>query len=107
MHANKPHSPFLHAKNEAPHDNSATPRESPSPLRAPAPGAWHHAAKPAQRPWLAEGGSRSTYYQRRKPARERAGPGATLSEFPDRSAGAEAFVAALQADLPRPRGARR
>ena len=51
--------------------------------------------RPAQKPWLAEGVSRSTYYRRRKQARERAAA-AHLSATCDR---ASAFVAQLQAEL--------
>jgi hypothetical protein len=48
--------------------------------------------KPAQRPWLAEGISRSTWYRRRKQARD----AAIRKAIFDR---AEALAAALQRDL--------
>jgi len=48
--------------------------------------------RPAQKPWLAEGISRSTWYRRPKLARERAAQAAIFER-------AERFVAALQADL--------
>jgi hypothetical protein len=51
--------------------------------------------KPAQKPWLAEGVSRSTWYRRRKQARERAELAAQQAAFER----AEAFVAQLQAEL--------
>ncbi len=50
--------------------------------------------KPAERPWLAEGISRSTWYRRKAKARQEAALAATLSR-------AERFVAELQADLAR------
>jgi hypothetical protein len=55
--------------------------------------------KPAQRPWLAEGISRSTWYRRRKQARERE---ALVVESARRHAllsRAEAFTRQLQAEL--------
>ncbi|MGO9232667.1 MAG: hypothetical protein ACLP4V_00700 [Methylocella sp.] len=55
--------------------------------------------RPAQRPWLAEGISRSTWYRRRKQAREREALAAKRSEFSRNLPRAEAFVAALQAAL--------
>jgi hypothetical protein len=51
--------------------------------------------RPASKPWLALGISRSTYYRRRKQARERAAV-AHLSATCDR---ASAFVRQLQAEL--------
>jgi hypothetical protein len=48
--------------------------------------------KPAERPWLAEGISRSTWYRRRAKAREQAVLAATLTR-------AEAFIRQLQAEL--------
>jgi hypothetical protein len=51
--------------------------------------------RPAQRPWLALGISRSTYYRRRKQARERAAAVSLNSTI----ARASAFVAELQAEL--------
>ena len=48
--------------------------------------------RPAQRPWLAEGISRSTWYRRRAKAREQAALTATLTR-------AEVFVRQLQAEL--------
>jgi hypothetical protein len=51
--------------------------------------------KPAQKPWLAEGISRSTYYRRRKQSRERAALAARAARF----VRAEAFAAQLQAEL--------
>ena len=53
--------------------------------------------RPAQRPWLAEGCSRSTWYRRRKAAREREALATRQAMF-DR---AEAFAAALRRDLER------
>lgn len=50
--------------------------------------------RPAQRPWLAEGISRSTWYRRRKRARD----AATFRASLDR---AESFAAALTRDLAR------
>jgi hypothetical protein len=55
--------------------------------------------KPAERPWLAEGISRSTWYRRRNQAREREVLAAKRSGFSRSLSRAEAFVAALQADL--------
>ena len=60
--------------------------------------------RPAQRPWLAEGVSRSTWYRRRKQARERAALAdlnrsitrATLNSVITR---ASSFVAQLQREL--------
>jgi hypothetical protein len=48
--------------------------------------------KPAQRPWLAEGISRSTWYRRKPKARQQAAMTATLTR-------AEAFAHQLQAEL--------
>ena len=48
--------------------------------------------RPAQRPWLAEGISRSTWYRRRKQTRSQAALAATLTR-------AKTFVHQLQADL--------
>src|ERR1017187_8852590 len=51
--------------------------------------------RPAQRPWLAEGVSRSTWYRRRKQARERAALLAQQATFER----AESFAMALARDL--------
>jgi hypothetical protein len=51
--------------------------------------------KPAQKPWLALGISRSTYYRRRKQARERVAAVALNSTI----ARASSFVRELQAEL--------
>jgi len=51
--------------------------------------------KPAARPWLAEGISRSTYYRRRKQAREAASVRASYAALER----AQVFVAQLQAEL--------
>jgi len=48
--------------------------------------------RPAQRPWLAEGVSRSTWYRRRKQARELAGAGAA----PPREAVLDRLASQLQ-----------
>jgi hypothetical protein len=48
--------------------------------------------KPAERPWLAEGISRSTWYRRKAKARQEAALIATFAR-------AETFTAQLQADL--------
>jgi hypothetical protein len=53
--------------------------------------------RPAQRPWLAEGVSRSTWYRRRKQARERAALLAQQATFER----AESFAMALARDLER------
>ena len=56
--------------------------------------------RPAQKPWLAEGVSRSTWYRRRKKARETRGFSAALNgkvSLP--LSRASAFVAQLQAEL--------
>jgi hypothetical protein len=55
--------------------------------------------KPAQRPWLAEGVSRSTWYRRRKQARERAAAAAQTRQFLAGFARAESFVRQLQSEL--------
>jgi hypothetical protein len=56
--------------------------------------------KPAQRPRLAEGVSRSTpWYRRRKQARERAALAAQTRQFLAGFARAESFVADLQREL--------
>jgi hypothetical protein len=55
--------------------------------------------KPAQRPWLAEGCSRSTWYRRRKQAREREAQAFETSHRRAVLARAEAFTSQLQADL--------
>jgi hypothetical protein len=60
---------------------------------------WRHAhgigpLRPAQRPWLAEGCSRSPYYRRRAKARQEA----ALAETFER---AESFAMALARDLER------
>jgi hypothetical protein len=57
--------------------------------------------RPAQRPWIALGISRSTWYRRRKQAREAATRQAAIA-FLDRTlARAEAFAAQLARDLER------
>lgn len=53
--------------------------------------------RPAQRPWLAAGVSRSTWYRRRKQAQQAAAAACTRAAL-DR---AESFVAALRRDLDR------
>lgn len=53
--------------------------------------------RPAQRPWLAEGISRSTWYRRKQLARQAAAVACSRAAF-DR---AEAFAAALTRDLAR------
>src|SRR5208337_3659156 len=57
--------------------------------------------RPAQRPWLAEGISRSTWYRRRKQAREMAARQAAIASFNRTFARAEAFATALARDLER------
>jgi hypothetical protein len=57
--------------------------------------------RPAQKPWLAEGCSRSTWYRRRKQARELAARQAAIVSFDRALARAEAFAAALARDLDR------
>jgi len=57
--------------------------------------------RPAQRPWLAEGISRSTWYRHRKQARELAARQAASAYFDRTLARAEAFAAALARDLER------
>jgi hypothetical protein len=51
--------------------------------------------RPAQRPWLAEGISRSAWYLRRKQSRERA----ALAALNNTCTRAEAFICQLQAKL--------
>ena len=55
--------------------------------------------KPAERPWLALGVSRSTYYRRRKQARERAALAFETNRRRLVLSRAEAFVADLQTEL--------
>jgi hypothetical protein len=55
----------------------------------------------AQQPWLAEGISRSTWYRRRKLAREAAERKAVVASFDGVFARAEAFAAQLARDLER------
>jgi hypothetical protein len=56
--------------------------------------------RPAQKPWLAEGVSRSTWYRRRKKVQETCKfPAAQNLAGSATFARAESFVAALQADL--------
>ncbi len=55
--------------------------------------------RPAQRPWLAEGISRSTWYRRRAKAREASAKQCALASVERTFARAKAFVAELQADL--------
>jgi hypothetical protein len=57
--------------------------------------------RPAQRPWLAEGISRSTWYRRRKQAREREALVARVARNQAMFDRAEAFAAALARDLER------
>jgi hypothetical protein len=57
--------------------------------------------RPAQRPWLAEGISRSTWYRRRAKAREATARECVLASVARTFARAEAFAAELQADLER------
>ena len=55
--------------------------------------------RPAQRPWLVEGISRSTWYRRRAKAREAMARQWALASVERTFTRAEAFVAELQADL--------
>jgi hypothetical protein len=55
--------------------------------------------KPAQKPWLAEGVSRSTWYRRRKQARESEARAFETSRRQDILARATAFTRQLQAEL--------
>jgi hypothetical protein len=57
--------------------------------------------RPAQRPWLAGGISRSTWYRRRKAAREREALAARASKSQATVERAEAFAAELARDLER------
>ena len=57
--------------------------------------------RPAQRPWLAEGISRSTWYRRRKVAREREELAARVVRNQAMVDRAEAFAANLARDLER------
>jgi hypothetical protein len=57
--------------------------------------------RPAQRPWLAEGISRSTWYRRRVKAREATARQCARASVERTFTRAESFVAALQADLER------
>jgi hypothetical protein len=57
--------------------------------------------RPARKPWLAEGCSRSTWYRRRKQARELAARQAAIASLDRTFARAEAFAAALARDLDR------
>jgi len=57
--------------------------------------------RPAQRPWLAEGISRSTWYRRRKQVREREALVVRVARNQATFARAEAFAAALAGDLER------
>jgi hypothetical protein len=57
--------------------------------------------RPAQRPWLAEGISRSTWYRRRKVAHEREALAAAAARSQAMFERAEASVAALTRDLER------
>jgi len=56
---------------------------------------------PAQQPWLAEGVSRSTWYRRRKAAREREVLAAKASQSQVMFERAEVLAAALTRDLER------
>ena len=58
-------------------------------------------AKPAQRPWLALGISRSTWYRRRAEARSQAALAVETNRRRLLLSRAEAFVAELQRDLAR------
>ena len=55
--------------------------------------------RPAQKPWLAEGISRSTWYRRRAKARHEAALAIETSRRREVLARASAFVAQLQAEL--------
>ena len=55
--------------------------------------------RPAQKPWLAEGVSRSTYYRRRKQARERAALQGEVGSSDPTIARVLAFTRQLQAEL--------
>ena len=55
--------------------------------------------KPAQRPWLAEGISRSTYYRRKAKARQEAALAAESNRRRLLLSRAEAFTRQLQAEL--------
>ena len=57
--------------------------------------------RPAQRPWLAEGISRSTWHRRRKQVREREALAARTSRSQAMFERAEALAAALTRDLDR------
>ena len=57
--------------------------------------------RPAQKPWLVEGCSRSTWYRRRKAARSQARERETLAARQAMLERAEAFAAALARDLDR------
>jgi len=57
--------------------------------------------RPAQKPWLAEGISRSTWYRRRKAAREREALVAMAARSQAMRERAEAFAAQLARDLER------
>jgi hypothetical protein len=55
--------------------------------------------KPAQKPWLAEGISRSTWYRRRKQTRERAALAFKANQCHEVISRAKAFTRQLQAEL--------
>ena len=55
--------------------------------------------KPAQRPWLAEGISRSTWYRRKAKARQEAALAAQKASVTETFSRAERFVAELQREL--------
>ena len=57
--------------------------------------------RPAQRAWLAEGISRSTWYRRRAKAREAAARQCALASVERTFARAESFIHQLQRDLER------
>jgi len=57
--------------------------------------------KPAQRPWLAEGISRSTYYRRRKQAPEAGARQCALASVERTIERAESYAAKLSHDLDR------